>query len=821
MKQLVSLFAGLAIIRLAFAGTVETELTGTTSSPVSGWEYNVGSEYADGSLKLDKTGSFVVSEMYSGAVTSLTVRIKGNSISGGNTVLELYGSSDGTTFSETPLAQVIPTTSIENHETVLDAEQGLIRFKWVMVKDKGNIGLYAVTAKTDDTPVILPPQPPTGLSVTDRTEEGFTLNWSGSSQATDYLVSVFCLTGTPATVTRMGFDGYPATEPSGWTITLNSKDPIYDSSTYSGISPPAVKLTETGHAIETPNFEPPIASFSFWSKATGKDSALRIEAHNGTEWVTVDTYPVGTGATTKEYAFETEETYSRFKITLEKPLTANVALDDLTFTSFSSLAPSNVMDRAQTGTETSIRIENLPKGTYYCQVIAQNGAGESQPSEALMVTVGDTDDPQPEEQPVAAVPITESAGTYVQDFNALETASVNVWTNGIMPLTGWYAFADSEPCVSYRGGGSGGGLWALADPSGDRALGSQGANGQTYRYGVSFTNKTDQTLTEFDIVFSASERYIGKSDVANLLAFTYRVAETAAPLNEGTWSRIPDLCFVTPAYGEGLSGATNLTSVLTGTLRTSVPPRAVLSLRWVDADDPGTDHRFAIDDFSVTWRAGPPPAETVEIPLAGAEETFDAVLVEPFAALPSAWGVGAGDLSPDNLSHVLDAVFSGSAKGGFFAFCANPSVDTTLGAWPTPESPALHLIGAFQSRLPIKITRWNVSFLMRKMGSGTTPTVVSLWSSRDGIAWTPCGQEENFEADAVFSRPAATDLPAADRTVTRTARFDQAIPPDGRFFLAWRFAPVGTLTESNAQVVGVDQVTVTPEIPQGTVLIVE
>ncbi|MBP5227081.1 MAG: hypothetical protein J6336_06825 [Kiritimatiellae bacterium] len=821
MRQLVSLAAGYSVILSVLAGTVETDLTGTTAAPVSGWEYNVGSEYADGSLKLDKTGSSVTSEIYPGAVTSLTIRIKGNSTTGGNTVLELYGSTDGTTFLETPLARIAPTTAAADHETVLDVAQGFIRFKWVLAKDKGNIGFYAVTAVTDDTPITVPPPPPAALAVTDRTESGFILTWTGSAQATNYLVSVFCLTGTPATVTQMGFDGYPETDPAGWTINLNGRDPIYDSSTYSGTTPPALKLTETGHGVETPMFERSVATLSFWSKATGKDSALRIEADNGSGWVTVDTYPVGTSAATAEYAFDPEKPVWRIKITLEKSQSANVALDDVTLTTDSSLAPSNVVDRALTGSETAIQIGPLPDGTYFCRVVAQNEAGESPASEILEVVLGDSPEPESEVHPQAAIPLKTPSGSYTQSFDALDTASVNVWTNGVAPLPGWYAFADAEPCVSYRGGGSGGGIWSLPDAQTGQALGSQGANGQTYRYGLSFTNETEATITAVEIAFTAAQRMIGKSEVANLLPFSYRIAPCAAPLFEGSWLRVPDLCFLTPVYGEGLSGATNVIRSLSATLPLTLPPGGVLSLRWTDVDDPGTDHRFTIDDFSFSWRTESADPTALPVPLAGREERFDAVLVEPGAALPPFWRTGSEGLSVDGVwQEEVAGLFSKTAPGGLYPFCGVLSLDTTLAAWLTPACPTLFLLGTFSNGTPQKIQRWKVTATLKKMGSGTVPATVTLWASREGVDWTACGTA-GFAADAGDAPPAWGDSPQAEQRVVDTVRLDHAIAPGERFYLAWSFSTEVPLTQSNAQVIGVDDLFIVPVIPQGTVLILE
>ena len=821
MKQLVCLFVGFAIIRLAFAGTVETDLTGTTSSPVSGWEYNVGSEYADGSLKLDKTGSTVTSEIYPGAVTSLTVRIKGNSTSGGNTVLELYGSTDGITFSEAPLEQIVPTSAIADHVTVLDAAQSFIRFKWVMVKDKGNIGLYAVTAETDDTPILLPPPPPDGLSVSDRTSNGFTLRWNGSETVTNYCVVVTCLTGTAARVEATGFEGYPNTTVIGWSITNDAKDSIYDSATYSGISPPAVKLKETGHQVETRYMEAPVETFAFWAKATGAGSSLRIEAFDGTAWNEIDTYSVGTGAAEQRYTFEESDNYFVFRLTLEKTLSGNVALDDVILTTFSALAPSNVVDHVSTGTETVFRLDELPEGTYTCHIIAQNEAGDSLPSTPLQVVIGEEELPNPENKPLAAIPLTENEGTYTQNFDALETSANNVWTNGIMPLAGWYAFADSEACVSYRGGGSGGGLWSLPDPEEGQALGSQGANGQTYRYGLSFTNETEKTITSVEIAFTVAQRYIGKSEVANLLLFSYRISTNASPLFEGSWLRVPELCFLTPAYGNGLSGATNEVQFLSATPQLSLPPGEVLSLRWTDVDDPGTDHRFAIDDFSFSWRTDSSSPTALSIPLSGREETFDSVLAEPDAGLPPFWRTGTETLSVDRiLEERVAGRYSQTAKGGLYSFCGNLSLDTTLFAWLTPECPNVYLLGVFSNGSPQNIQRWETRYTLKKMGSGTVPVRVTLWVSRDGIIWSACGTA-GFAADESDSPPVWNDSPQAEQTVTEMVHLDRALIPGERFYLAWSFSTEVPLTTPAAQVVGVDDFSIIPVFPQGTVLLLE
>ena len=48
----------------------------------------------------------------------------------------------------------------------------------------------------------------------------------------------------------------------------------------------------------------------------------------------------------------------------------------------------------------------------------------------------------------------------------------------------------------------------------------------------------------------------------------------------------------------------------TGAIPNELPPGELLLIRWVDPDDAGNDHRFAVDDFILSWKGKYPTGTT-------------------------------------------------------------------------------------------------------------------------------------------------------------------------------------------------------------------
>lgn len=124
------------------SSTLDVNFVGTTENPVTGWVYNVGSAYSDGSLKLDATGKYVLSpEVTIVGPIDFVVHLKGNGSPAEGTVSVLGLDSEG---------NVVETVNYE-----FSASNGEFDFKGKLTntsikrikiiytkKGSGNLGLY-------------------------------------------------------------------------------------------------------------------------------------------------------------------------------------------------------------------------------------------------------------------------------------------------------------------------------------------------------------------------------------------------------------------------------------------------------------------------------------------------------------------------------------------------------------------------------------------------------------------------------------------------------------------------------------------------------
>ena len=208
------------------------------------------------------------------------------------------------------------------------------------------------------------------------------------------------------------------------------------------------------------------------------------------------------------------------------------------------------------------------------------------------------------------------SGTYSQNFDSLATAS-SFWTNNVT-LPGWYASkagADNTNTLAGAGTSTTGGVYSFAtngvNAATDRALGSLASAGNTYAFGVRFTNDTPFAQTNLTIAYTGEQWRNGGSGVVETDAFYYAVS--SAPITNSfsaaTWINFSPLNFtsrITSASSAPLDGnvAANRQAftnvVLTGVV---VQPGQELFLRWADTDDTGLDDALAVDDLTVAFSA--------------------------------------------------------------------------------------------------------------------------------------------------------------------------------------------------------------------------
>jgi hypothetical protein len=230
-----------------------------------------------------------------------------------------------------------------------------------------------------------------------------------------------------------------------------------------------------------------------------------------------------------------------------------------------------------------------------------------------------------------AVSVTGSTLSYAQSFDSLPNVNGAdpAWTNnGTLP--GWFIFSGpllDTPVTNLRVSTTSGsdrahisyGINAAAD----RALGSQG--GSSHRYSpvtpaegeafgaiaVAFANDTGTSIVGFSFGYTGEQWHVSSNaGIAHSLTMAWALGAPSTAFNALAWSAFTPAqanaagaSFVTPTISGGTTGNGNLAANRTVGLGATVTgidwaPGQRLWLRWVDLNDPASDHGLAVDDFS-------------------------------------------------------------------------------------------------------------------------------------------------------------------------------------------------------------------------------
>lgn len=201
-----------------------------------------------------------------------------------------------------------------------------------------------------------------------------------------------------------------------------------------------------------------------------------------------------------------------------------------------------------------------------------------------------------------------------QNFDGLGGASFELTDN--TSLTGVYVrrtVGNAVPNIMTisAGGTNSGNIYNFGASSSatDRAMGGiQSSVTGVINYGVRYKNNTTTTITALLVTYTGEQWRTGTGNVVNSLAFDYRQAPSVTDLTSGTYNSFSALTFDSPivsATGSALDGnAPANREVLTATIPVNIPPGEEIMLRWTDIDDSLLDYALAIDDLSVTPKAG-------------------------------------------------------------------------------------------------------------------------------------------------------------------------------------------------------------------------
>ena len=259
------------------------------------------------------------------------------------------------------------------------------------------------------------------------------------------------------------------------------------------------------------------------------------------------------------------------------------------------------------------------------------------------------------------ISLTTPGSAYLQTFDSL----ANTGTSSAVPA-GW-AFTETgtnanTTYTAGTGSGNAGDTYSFgAAGSTDRAFGTLLSGSLAPVVGACFTNNTGSTITALAIAYTGEEWRLGTAARTDQLAFEYSL--TATSLATGTWTGVAALNFTTPDIS-GTAGARDGNSAAERTPMAStvgslnIASGATFWIRWRDTDASGADDGLAVDDFSLTPSAGPPPTTN---PSATGSASPNPVTVGAQAALSAAVTPGANPAST-NLAVNCDLTAIGGAN---------------------------------------------------------------------------------------------------------------------------------------------------------------
>lgn len=223
-----------------------------------------------------------------------------------------------------------------------------------------------------------------------------------------------------------------------------------------------------------------------------------------------------------------------------------------------------------------------------------------------------------------------SGSSVQQNFDSLAVAGS--WSQGAT-LRGWYARTTATSTVSTyalnTGSTTTAGLYSLGSTgNNDRALGYGTSNSYTGTAGSGsnflgwrLKNTTGQPILSITITYSG-EQWRRDNAATQSMTVSYLTSTTALDASSlvasGYSANIAALTFNSPQVGStaaALDGnvAANRVAGLTATIDLSAQPLAAgseIMIRWADVNDSGNDHILGIDDVSVSFTTGTPPADT-------------------------------------------------------------------------------------------------------------------------------------------------------------------------------------------------------------------
>lgn len=530
--------------------------------------------------------------------------------------LRVYYSTNGTSFTELPAAQVLnitnnvltsgSITTVTLPAAFNNSATARLRFYYVNAtggttgsRPKISIDNLNVTALPAGNTVSAAAGTNAGEPATNGS---FTINFNtpttGSTDV-NYAYTGAAGFGTDYSVSYSA--GTPSTSTSTGTLTVPT-----------GTSSVTVTITPIDDAVLEGN-ESVILGLS------GPTGGYSVGTASATIQITDDevipTVSVAAGINGAEPA-----TNGTFTLTLSSPAPAGGITIAYTLTGTATIA-SDYTD-ALSGSITIPQGSNT--GTLTLTTVNNNTA---EPTETIIVTLNTVTSPYIIATASASINITDEdvapisyTGNYTQDFNTIATTGTG--NQSTLP-TGWtFSETGANTNATYTAGtgsANSGDTYSFGTgTAADRAFGGLRSGSLVPTVGAYFINNTGATVSSLTISYTGEQWRLGTTGRTDRLDFQYSLDATST--TTGTWTNADALDFVAPNTsgatgaqdGNAVANRTTITYVLTGI---SIANGSSFFFRWNDLDATGADDGLSIDDFSISAGCTPPTNQPTSLVL--------------------------------------------------------------------------------------------------------------------------------------------------------------------------------------------------------------
>jgi len=353
--------------------------------------------------------------------------------------------------------------------------------------------------------------------------------------------------------------------------------------------------------------------------------------------------------------------------------------------------------------------------------------------------------------------ISYTGGDYFQNFNGLPSSGTFTFS-GVGPhalpgsaISGWsFAKINGSGTNALFAVGTGssttGSVYSFgAAASAERAIGTLLSGTVGSAIGVTLTNGTGSTLTQFTVSYAGEQWRYGGTTGTDRLTFEYRVGGT--DIVTGTFVPVAALDFASrvngttlgtagPLVGNDPANKAVLTSSVTGI---AWLPGQTLVLRWTDFNVTGSDDGLAVDDFTFGTGASP----VASAPTVASVIPADAATgVSPGAAIGVTFG---GPTAVTGTWYTIAGSASGAhpatVSGGATTYVLTPTTPFAEGETVTVTLLAAGIKDGATSTLPLAAD-YGFAFTTQTLaplpvhavqGSGTTSPYVGQIVSVEGV----------------------------------------------------------------------------------------